>query len=77
MAKTQRCQVCSDQGMVNELFADEVCKACGRCEEHCTAPHQLTYAADARIGDGRPHPKAGTVERLTKFTPGPKDPDRA
>lgn len=77
MSKTQRCIVCSQQLIAKELWEDEVCAACGRCEEHCTAPHDLTFDTAAKSDDGRPHPDAGIKRRLAAFTPAPEDKDRA
>lgn len=77
MSQTQRCIVCSEQKIERPLWEDEVCEACGRCEEHCTAPHQLAFDPAAKRDDGRPHVDAGKARRLEKFTPAPEDKDRA
>ena len=77
MSRTQRCIVCSEQKIEKPLWEDEVCEACGRCEEHCTAPHDLMFAADAKTDDGRPHPDAGKKVRVGAFLNTREDPDRA
>lgn len=58
MGKTQRCIVCTNNGQRKDLEENEVCPACGRCSEHCDAPHVLDFAVDAQV-QGRPHPDAG------------------
>lgn len=76
MSQTQRCIVCSEMKIDRPLWEDEVCESCGRCEEHCTAPHTLVFATDAKTQDGRPHEDAGsTVQKPFENSKG--DPDRA
>lgn len=77
MSQTQRCIVCSESRMDNPLWEDEVCAACGRCIDHCTAPHVLSFDPRARDKENRPHADAGRVITLDEFTPAPEDSDRA
>lgn len=75
MSQTQRCIICTEQGIEKPLWEDEVCESCGRCEEHCTAPHTLLFDPQAKMDDGRPHPDAG--RKVTKQFDAKEDPDRA
>lgn len=67
MSRTQRCILCTEAGIVNELEEDEVCSACGRCKNHCTGPHELTFRHNAKTLDDRPHPDAGRTVRIDYF----------
>ena len=75
MSRTQRCIVCSEQGIVNPLWSDEVCAACGRCVDHCYDV-ELVFSPRARSVDDRPHPDAGK-RRTVAFVQPPRDPDRS
>ena len=75
MSKTKRCIDCP---VGAEQWEDEVCVACGRCEDHCQAPHRLVFDAKAVAADERPHPLAGQTWEFASFTPPAReDPDRA
>lgn len=77
MSQTQRCIVCTEGKIERPLWEDEVCAACGRCEEHCTAPHELSFDQRALTRENKTHPDAGKNLRLEEFTPAPEDTDRA
>lgn len=77
MSQTQRCIVCSLALIDKPLWEDEVCACCGRCAEHCTAPHELAFDPAAHTDEGRPHPDAGKKVQRAAFTPGKEDKDRA
>lgn len=70
MSRTQRCIICTETGRVNELEEDEVCPACGRCVDHCTAPHQLDFRSNAKLADGKVHPDAGKSVTVDYFRKG-------